>query len=272
MRQLLFTEQKVSYDFYDCDSYIFIESEYKKNIKWIVITYQYQNEYIKTTLDKIILSPFNLAYKQVEDIEHFIDGYMSYIALFFLLEKTQFSKYLPFKIYIPCLLSQGDCCDYHILQYLYTPLKLMVNMLNKNIVYYYLNTVTYFIETYKHVFHIGAPINPSLINDLSLVMMNAMIKTKSCAYCQNKYKNGLIKCLICQREYLLTINSITCNHCYQQYNLCQHNNITDMVEEIHLLKDKIEDLTQQLSEISKIHESKPEKKKKKLKKYQGIPI
>lgn len=266
-RQLLFTEKKVSYDFIESTSYIFVEASVKNNkIKSLIITYHYQNESIKTTLNREILSSFNLAMNITEDMDfnHFIDGYIAYISLFYILEHTQLSALLPFQFYVPCLLANGDCCDYHILQYMYPPLKLMLKLSNQ-LIYHYLNTITYFIDTYKDTFQSGPPLNPCLVNDLSLTMMNVMLKKSvTCHICHNKYKNNLIKCLICQQEYMLTDDKIKCDDCHQYYNECDHKNlhdesikseisesfkseISELTDEIKMIKGKLEDLTKQLS-------------------------
>ena len=259
-RQLLFTDQNVYYEFNECSSYIYVESIIKNyKMKSLTITYQYQDQSIKTVLDKTILSPFNLSIHVKEN--HFIDGYMAYISLFFLLEKTNFFDYLPFQFYVPCQLSLGDCSDSQILQYMYTPLKLMLKLHyrqhGKNLIYHYFNTITYFIETYKDLFYTGPALNPSLINDLSLIMMNAMINKPSlcCDVCHYQYKNGLIKCLICFQY--VNHDKQTCYHCHRIYgnHECKDedqskNDILTITNDIKLLQDKLESLTQELSSQS----------------------
>ncbi len=270
-RQLLFTNQGVKYDFIASDSYILVEATVKNKIKSLSITYQYQNELIKTTLSKECLSPFNLAIDINNEIDfnHFIDGYITYISLFYILENTKFSQYLPFTFYVPCLLSQGDCCDYHILQYMYPPLKLMLKLSNQ-LIYHYFNTITYFIDIYKELFPTGTPLNPCVVNDLSLMMMNVMLKKSiTCHQCHNRYKNNLIKCLICQKEYILEDEIIKCEHCHQSYNECRHNNdlsesfkseISELTDEIKIIKNQLESLTQintQLTEQLKKRHKRP---------------
>lgn len=267
-RQLLFTNQQVSYTFIDCDSYIHVIGDIKKHaLKSVTVIYHWQNESIKTTLDKSILLPFNLAYLFTDTIDkdHFIDGYIAYISLFFLLEKTQFSHYLPFQFSIPCQLSQGDCADYHILQYMYSALKFMLK-LTDHLTYHYLNTITYFIETYKHLFHAGPPLNSGLINELSLIMLNLTLEKKSisCHHCHNKYKNGAVKCLICHDYVIDSGTSILCAYCHHYYNPCNHqinsdksasmSDMTlDITKDIKLIHEKLNDKTD-ISDISNITE------------------
>lgn len=287
-RQLCFTNDNVNYHMVKAESYIYVESMVKNNnLKSVTITYQYKN-HVTTTLDKFILSPFNLAVNNKNN--HFIDGYMTYISLFFLLEKTNFATYLPFEFYVPCQLSQGDCSDHTILQYLYSPLKLMLKLHfkehGKNLIYHYLNTITYFIETYKHLFHLGPPLNPSLINELSLTMMNAIISKKpsTCDVCQHQYKNGLIKCLKC--HHISTLNDgINCDDCHRQYNNHDCKGIKDpclagiedprlinpLINDIKRLEDKLEALTQELSSLTSTNSNmslKKHKHKKRITLYQ----
>ena len=161
----------------DIESFIYIEAFLStKNIKSLTISYKHDNEYISTTINKILLSPFNYSiidnnddnhsniwgridnhinvfsessinhvnneylshYKtnNINIMEGFILGYISYITLFFLFEKTNFKNQLPFNFTIPCSLEDGDCCDFNIMQYMFSPINAIFNIMDDNNVIY----------------------------------------------------------------------------------------------------------------------------------------
>ncbi len=135
-------------------------------------------------------------------------------------------------------------------------------------IYHYANTISYFIETYKSIFPIGPALNPSIINELSLVMVSAMMSNKIiCHTCHNQYKNNMIKCLICNHQYIKSKFNNICSDCQQPYESCQYctryeiteksiqSDIDELTENIKVLKAQVTTLTMQLN--------KPKRKKPK---------
>ena len=245
MRQILFTNLGTCYGEPNTDHYIFLKSTIKNNhLKTLDISYKYGDEYVTTSLSKSILYPCNMAYKMDDmNINHFMDGYMAYIALFFLLDKVNFKNLLPFKFVIPCSLENGDCCDYNMLQYMYYPLSTMLKIVH-HLPYHYFNTVTYFIKTYRHLFHAGPSLNPMLMNELNMNIIEGLstLLKPVCNGCQCTYKEDKIICHVCQYEFVLGDDPIKCLICHKMYHECQHPKFNVLMER------KLESFNKQMDE------------------------
>jgi hypothetical protein len=190
-KQLLYHKHGVDYDCsYYGDEFIYIDTLLSsKNIKTLTIHYKFKNKYITTTLDKSILNAFTLSvinhssdtdnnnlWKKVKhfdiDKDKFIYGFVSYITLFFLFENTNFVDFLPFKFNITCTLAHGDCCEYHVMQYIREPLDAICNLIKKEkLLYHYLSVIVDFIDKHSHMFHMGPQIHPRTVQKLNLDMI-----------------------------------------------------------------------------------------------------
>ena len=111
----------------------------------------------------------------VNMLDGFLYGYISYISLFALLENVKFKRSLPIQFQVPVRLEDGDCSDYHVFQYIYQPLNAMMQILDEDTpLYNYFNVIIGFINIWSPVFHSGPGINANIINTLNMEIMTGV--------------------------------------------------------------------------------------------------
>lgn len=170
MYTILYTKDGVSYEKKVCKSYICITAAINhKHIHKIDIEYRYNDELVAVSLDKHIISSFYYSIVNYEncnnanmwekikhvDKDYFIYGFISYVAMFFLFEQTDFLTLLPINFDVPCTIERGDCCDAQIMRYMDKALKGIINTIDNKMVYHYLHFVQQFIAKHGKMFHIG---------------------------------------------------------------------------------------------------------------------
>ena len=184
----------------------------KKTILSMDITYKNKTEFIKTHLDEV-LEPLTLSlinfntksnlwsvidnhidsytneyvnemiseYSQYFDdrilMNGFLFGFMSYVSLFFILEKSNFMKTLPFQFYVPANLQSGDCCEFNVMQYMCLPISTFLQLNNTNtFIFNYFTCVMQFIQLWSNLFYIGPQIDQALITKINIDIINGVSK------------------------------------------------------------------------------------------------
>ena len=252
-------------------SFIYLELKLSnKFIKSLTISYKHEDEYVSTILNKSVLNPLNYSIiNNLDDSHHsnlwiklqhhinsfppnlinsindtytsynniqqgFLIGFVSYISLIFLLDKSKFINILPFKFYIPCTLENGDCCEFNILQYILLPINTIIDLIDTNtLLYTYFSTISSFITLWSPIFHIGPSLNPIIFTKLTTSILTGITK-----YSINKFNLHLSQssyicenCLLNSTQPICPLNnhpkSINTSHNFNTHTTSDYNTTSD---------------------------------------------
>jgi hypothetical protein len=212
MKSILYSDHIIIDKQKDFNKMIYIEPKIsKKNIKYILLKFKNDTTLIEASIDKMTLLPLifsvldpnhdniNLWAKiqhhinelsdhpdvdiylknlgKVTLLDGFIYGFVTYISFFYLIEKYEFKSLLPINFQLPANLSDGDCTDYHVLQYMYQPLSAMMDIFDEDyFLHSYFKIIIGFITIWSCVFHAGPGINENIINTLNSNVMTGVTK------------------------------------------------------------------------------------------------
>jgi hypothetical protein len=212
MKSILYSDHIIIDKQKDFNKMIYIEPKIsKKNIKYILLKFKYDTTIIEASIDKMTLLPLifsvldpnhdnlNLWAKiqhhinelsdhpdidvylntlgKVTLLDGFIYGFVSYISFFYFIEKYEFKSLLPINFQLPANLNDGDCTDYHVMQYMYQPLSAMMEIFDEDyFLHSYFKIIIGFINIWSCVFHSGPGINENIINQLNTNVMTGVTK------------------------------------------------------------------------------------------------
>ena len=244
MYTISYTKKGITYDKVNNKSYItIIASSNHKHIHKIDIEYKYKDEYVVVCLEKHIISSFYYSIVNYENCnnahmwekikhvnrDHFVYGFISYVAMFFLFEQTNFMSLLPISIDIPCTIARGDCCDAQVMKYMNKALHGIMGEIHNQFVYHYIYFVQQFIHKYGKMFHIGPPIDNYYHHKLDTELSKFTQKTcePTSNTCTNTYETSStceMSNTICTNTYETTDNTCTDSYetktCTNTYETC----------------------------------------------------
>lgn len=215
-KHILYTPKGITYGDGKCSSNNFIHIEAiigTKNIKHIYIKYQYKEIDVDITLDKDVLAPCYYSILNNEGIKNssmwkklhvldieedvFMYGFVSYITFFAIIEQGNLMDIFPFTFEVPCTLSNGDCCDASMMQYLLVPMESLLYNIPK-LHYHFIHLIQKFIHQYTDFFYAGPTVTDEFMSkytteslgiDTSYEHYNDEEDTTCENICDNKYNN-----------------------------------------------------------------------------------